>query len=191
MLGHKKEIFLRRRTINGQDNRSLPLPSRLSLFIKILNSLSLSRAFDTLFSYKTKPDAIVLTRQGKVDKNLFDYLLKRNETSFSDLRSRSPMRGNKSIYSRASRSRTPIKKLRVKRKPQNGSLANFGNGAGRMGGRNKDLYMSQNLAQNPNFFKLASDQEIPLSSQNIMNYGHKSILFINLTFRKIYFSRNF
>lgn len=177
MLGQKKEIFLRRRTINGQDNRSLPLPSRLSLFLKILNNLSLSRAFDTLFSFKTKPDAIVMTAQGKVDKNLFDYLMKRNETSFSDLRSRSPMRGNKSIYSRHSRSRTPIKKLRVKRRPQNGSLANFGNGMGRMGGRDKNLYMSQNLAQNPNFFKLASEQEIPLSSQNIMNIAHKSFFF--------------
>jgi len=161
MLGQKKEIFLRRQTINGQNNRSLPLETRLSLFLKILNGLSLSRAFDSLFSYKTKPEAIILTGKGKVDKNLFDYLLKRNETSFSDLRSRSPMGGSKSIYSRASRSRTPNRRLRVKRKTDNGSLANFQN---RKSNTHANLYKSQNLAQNPNFFKLTSQQEIPLSS---------------------------
>jgi hypothetical protein len=162
MQGQKKEIFLRRRTINGQTNRALPLNNRLILFTKILNSLPMSRAFDSLYKYNQKSDTIVMTAQGKVDKNLFDYLLKRNETSFTDLRSRSPMGGNKSIYSRYSRSRTPVKGLRKKRrKGAKGSTA----GQSQMDLRSKkNLYMSQNLNQNPKFFKLDSNKEVPLST---------------------------
>jgi len=182
MLGQKKEIFLRRQTINGQNNRSLPLETRLSLFLKILNGLSLSRAFDSLFSHKTKPEAIVMTAHGKVDKNLFDYLLKRNQTSFSDLRSRSPMGGNKSIYSRASRSRTPNRRLKIKRKKDNGSLANFSN---QKSNTHANLYQSQNLNQNPKFFKLASQQEIPLSS---VDNPHQSKSLNFLIFRSVQIS---
>lgn len=161
MPRQKKEIFLRRRTINGQTNQALPLSTRVSLFTKILDSLSLSRAFDDLFKHKKKSATIVTTRQGKVDKNLFDYLLKRNETSFTDLRSRSPMTRNKSIYSRYSRSRTPVKGLKKKRKKQQGSVAGLSN---RDQMSKRHLYMSQNLNQNPNFFKLDSNKEVPLSS---------------------------
>ena len=198
MLGQKKEIFLRRRTVNGQDNRSLPYQTRLSLFVKIINGLSLSRAFDCLFTYQKKQGAIIQTRQGKVDKNLFNYLMKRNQTSFSDLRSRSPIKGSKSIYSRNSRSRTPVKRLRVRRKNKNGSMANFGKGRVDMDGNNlnvyglggnrmnrrgtRNLYRSQNLTQNPNFFKLTSDKEIPLSSKNIIKSSNN---------RKIILKNNF
>ena len=170
MLCHKKEIFLRRRTINGQNSGNMPLPVKLTEFVSILNNLVLSRAFDNLFGVNRQSEGIVVTRQGKVDKNLFDYLLKRNETSFSDLRSRSPLVGSKSIYSRHSRSRTPLKKLRVKKKKQNGSLANFSQ---KKVTPQANLYMSQNLNQNPNFFKLASEQEIPLSSVDNTKKGRR------------------
>ena len=161
MLGQKKEIILRRQTINGQNNRHLPCETRLSLFIKIINGLSLSRAFDNLFAHNKTQGTIIATGHGKVDKNLFDYLLKRNQTSFSDLRSRSPMQGSKSIYSKHSRSRTPLKKLRIKRKRHQGSVAGFSNQMPQSGNQ---LYRSQNLAKNPNYFKMTSEQEIPLSS---------------------------
>lgn len=163
MLGQKKEIFIRRRTINGQTNVNLPLERRLHLFVQILNSLSLSRAFDRLFAQKKPNDGIVITSHGKVDKNLFDYLLRRNETSFSDLRSRSPINGSKSIYSR---SKTPLKRKRRKRDNNKGSVAGSCNQ--QLEGK-RHLFQSQHLARNPKFFKMSSELEIPLSSM-----GHKT-----------------
>lgn len=115
----KKQVFVRRHSIIG-GARELNEEDKTEKLNKTVEDLFLSRAFDLLFKHRKRGVTIIEFKNKKIDKNLFDYLLKRNEASVSDLRSRSRnvRVKNQSIYSRNTRSRSRVgARRRVPRSP--------------------------------------------------------------------------
>lgn len=157
----KKQVFVRRLSIIG-GAREHTLEEKTEKIIKSVQDLFLSRAFDQLFQYRKRGMTIIEVKNKKVDKNLFDYLIKQNEASVSDLRSRSRnvRVKNQSIYSRNTRSRSRVgNRRRIPRSPVSAIGLRRKNT-----GLNRDLSRSQNLAS-----KTKSHTEIPLNGKQFFS----------------------